>query len=127
MTKDKQKQKYECLSKAHQARRLDPQAVRNISSRTLSDDEQEVLALGLNCAKAPGQIPYNVIIAATEATCKQLNNDDANQLKMEVSNALHKAKPPKRNVEERLQSWNTSQTDCIVHRLIHLQVGQGAN
>ena len=67
------------------------------------DDEQEVLALGLNFAKAPGQIHYNAIIAATEATCKQLNSDNANQLRTEVGNVLHKAKPPKRNVEKWLQ------------------------
>ena len=103
LNKEKQKQKYEPLSKANQTRRLDPQAVVRNSSRTLSDDEQEVLVLGLNFAKAPRQIPYNGIIAAIEATCKKLNSDDANQLRTEVGNALHKAKPPKRNVEKQWQ------------------------
>lgn len=104
LTKEKQKQKYERLYQAHQPQRLDPQSVvRNISSRTLSDDKQEPLALGLNFSKTPRQIPYNTIIAATEATCKQLKSDDTNRLRTEVSSALSKAKPPKRNIEKRLQ------------------------
>ena len=37
----------------------------------------------------PSRIPYNAIIAATEATCKQLKKDVANYLRKEVSNALH--------------------------------------
>ena len=117
LTKEKQKQKYERLYQAHQPQRLDPQSVvRNISSRTLSDDKQEALALGLNFSKTPRQIPYNTIIAATEATCKQLKSDDTNRLRTEVSSALSKAKPPKRNIEKRLQRaiTNLEKDDNIV-------------
>lgn len=109
LTKESQKQKYEWLCPAYQPRQLDPQSVvKNINNKTLSDDEWEVLILGLNFTTVPRWILYNT---TTEATFRQLKSDDANQLRMEVSGALHRVKLPKQNVKKQLRCaitnlWN---------------------
>ena len=77
--------------------------VKNISSRQISSDEQEALALGLNFARTSTEIPHRAIIAATKSTCRQLKNDKAKQLRMEVSKALSEAKTPERNIEKQLR------------------------
>lgn len=102
--KEKQKRKFDRLQAANQPLQLDPQkVVKNISSRSVSNDEQEALALGLNFARTPSGIPHRAIIAATESTCRQLKNDEAQQLRMEVSKALREAKLPKQNIEKQLR------------------------
>ena len=46
--------KFERLNVQHQSRTLDPKrVVKNISNKTLTEDEERVLALGLNFAVAP--------------------------------------------------------------------------
>ena len=69
-TKAKQIQKFERLqAKQHLAPQLDQdKVVKNLSSKTLTEKEKEALALGLNVAVAPKQIPTFEIIATTEAT-----------------------------------------------------------
>lgn len=103
-TKERQKCKFEQLQSNHQPiQQLYPQmVVKYISSRQISSDEQEALALDLNFARTPTEIPHRAIIAATESTCRQLKNDEAKQLRMEVSKVLREAKPPKKNIEKRL-------------------------
>ena len=116
-TKEIQKRKFERLQVANQPQQLDPQkVVKNISSRSISSDEQEALALGLNFARTPTGIPHRAIIAATESTCRQLKNDEAQQLRIEVSKALREAKPPKQNIEKRLRCaiTNLRKDDSIV-------------
>ena len=96
-TKEKQKRKFERLQSTNLPQQLDPQkVVKNISSRMISSDEQEVLALALNSVKTPTEIPHRAIIAATELTCRQLKSDEAKQLRSEVSKALSEAKPRSR-------------------------------
>ena len=75
----------------------------NLSTRPFSQEEQEELSLGLKFATVPRRIPHNAIIAATETTCKQLKSDEANQLRKEVSNALHGAKLPDQNIDKQLR------------------------
>ena len=70
----------------------------NLSSRPLSPMEEEVLALGLSFAIAPSRIPYEDIIAATEATARRLDHKAADSLRLGVSAALRQAKPPKPNL-----------------------------
>jgi hypothetical protein len=65
--------------------------VKNFSSRSLTDSEEQVLALGLNFVNTLPRIPYNTIIASTEATAKQLNASEAEQLRLSMSKALHNA------------------------------------
>ena len=62
-------------------------------------DEERVLSLGLNFAVTPQKIPYHDIIAATEATARQLDAEKAKNLREEVSNALHKARLPASNLD----------------------------
>ncbi len=59
--------------------------------------EEEVLALGLSFATAPRSIPFEDIIAATEATAHRLDKNTADTLRTEMVEVLRKAKPPKPN------------------------------
>ncbi len=74
--------------------------VKNLISRHLSASEQEALALGLKFATTPRKIPHDKITDATESTCKQLSNSEADQLRKEVSIALYRAKPPDQNLNK---------------------------
>ena len=62
-----------------------------------------MLALGLNFAVTPKQIPIFEIIAATEATASQLDSETAQRLRHRVSSILSTAKPPKSNLSRELQ------------------------
>ena len=62
----------------------------NLSSRLLSSTKEEVLALGLSFAVAPSHIPYEDIIAATEATAHRLDHRSADTLRLGVSTALRR-------------------------------------
>ena len=103
-TKAKQIQKFERLHvKQHLAPQLDQdKAVRNFNSRTLVEKEKEALALGLNFAVAPKQIPTFEIIAATEATANQLDKETAQSLRQGVSSILNTTKLPKSNLSREL-------------------------
>ena len=57
--------------------------VKNLSTRPLSEDESL-----LYYAVTPRTIPTNSIIAATEATAKQLDTDTAEKLRAGVSKVL---------------------------------------
>ena len=76
---------YQKVRKLH-ARRFGPnldteKVVRNLSHRTLTEDEKRVLALGLNFAVTPKTIPVPDVIAATEATARQADPDTAERLR----------------------------------------------
>ena len=104
-TKSRQIQKFSCLLARHETRRLPTeQIVCNLSSKTLTPKEEEVLALGLNFVTTPRQIPIIKMIASTEATARQLNEESAQHLRSKVSAILHTAKPPKSNLSPGLQS-----------------------
>ena len=103
-TKNRQKKKFDQLrNEHHQNSTLDPKRViNNISRRALTEDEERVLALGLNFAVTPKQIPYRDIIAATESTARQLKTDEVKQLRICVSEALSQARPPSSNLDKRM-------------------------
>ena len=73
--------------------------VKNFSSKTLSDCEEQVLALALNFASVPPRIPYNKIIVSTEATAKQPNASEAEE---NVRKAFHNAKQPRLNLDGKM-------------------------
>ena len=77
--------------------------MKNFSSRSLAPKEKEALALGLNFAITPKQIPTFEIIAATEATASQLDSETAQLLRHKVSSILSTAKSPKSNPSRELQ------------------------
>ena len=75
--KAKQRQKFQRL---RQERRKPPATARdtrnvvNLSQRTLNDDEQSVLSLGLNYAVAPRRVPSMDIIAAVESGLRSIRS-----------------------------------------------------
>ena len=80
---------------------LDPEKlVRNYSSRCLSSNEKQILALGLNFAVTPRT---ETIIASTEATAKKLDTQTAEKLRAHVSTVLQKSSPPKGNLPGHLR------------------------
>ena len=100
-TKTRQKEKYDKLISRRNGPSLDrKKVVKNVSSRTLTENEEKVLALGLNFAVAPKKIPYQEFITATESTARQLDTEKAKALRSAVSCALHKARPPANNVDK---------------------------
>ena len=66
-----------------------------------TEEEKEVLALGLNFAIAPKQIPTLDIIAATECTAARLDDASAKQLRLEVISIISSSKPPRDNLFSR--------------------------
>ena len=76
----------------------------NLSHRHLTSLEEEVLALGLSFAIAPSSIPFEDIIAATEATARRLDQIAADTLRTEMAEVLRKAKPPKPNMSFKQRS-----------------------
>lgn len=78
--------------------------VRNLSSRTLTPNEEEVLALGLNFATTPRQVPVLRMIASTEATASKLGDEAAQLLRLRVSSILCAARPPNPNLSHGLQT-----------------------
>jgi len=77
VVKAKQRQKFQRL---RQEIRKPPATVRdtcnvvNLSQRTLNDDEQSVLSLGLNYAVVPHRVPSMDIIAAVESGLKSIRS-----------------------------------------------------
>ena len=74
-----------------------------IGNERLTEDEKKVLALGLNYAVTPKSIPTHNIIAATEATAKQLDTTTAEKLRAGVSNVLQSSKAPRSNLPSHLR------------------------
>ena len=100
-TKTKQIKKFDKLHACRFGPNLDTdKVVRNLSHRTLTEDEKRVLALGLNFAKT---IPVPDVIAATEATARQVDPDTAERLRSGVSSVLRSTKPPKSNLSSCLR------------------------
>ena len=72
--------------------------VKNVSDRTLSDDELSVLKKGLNYAPTPKSLPTVEIITATESACRNLGKSEADSLRCETVGVLKSYKPPKPNL-----------------------------
>lgn len=85
--------------------------VKNLSHRLLTQDEEQVLALGLNFAVTPKTVPTEKIIAATKATAKQMRPDKAEKLRTIVSNVLRTTPRPRSNLPSHLQRAITGLRD----------------
>ena len=74
----------------------------NLSRKTLSENQNKVLALGLNFATAPKEIPKKDIIARTESFAIYMK-EDGQLLREGIKKCLEDAKPTKctLNREER--------------------------
>jgi hypothetical protein len=68
-----------------------------MSKRSLSSSEEKVLALGLNFALTPQSLPKEEIIQATEPTLHRLDKTTADEIRLDISQALRKHKNPKPN------------------------------
>ena len=104
VVKTRQIRKFNDLCQNKFGKRLDPKkVVKNLSSRQLTDDEEQVLAIGLNFALTPKQYPTEQYIAGTESTARQLDSKRANDLRILVSKTLQTATTPKNNLPGNLR------------------------
>ena len=62
--------------------------------------QEDVLRLGLNFTPAPTKLPLVDTIAAVEEGARQLNEEDAEDLRGRVCGILRRAKPPKDNLSK---------------------------
>ena len=72
--------------------------VKNISDRELTLQQTKVLAKGLNFAVLPDKVPVDEFVMATEKACWLLPENEAEELRSEVSGILKNAKPPPSNL-----------------------------
>ncbi|XP_053335750.1 uncharacterized protein LOC128508432 [Clarias gariepinus] len=84
--------------------------VKNLSDRELTGPEMEVLAKGLNYAVTPDHIPVVDMITATESAIRNNNisEEEAEQLRAQVSMFLLKAKSPPPNLSKQEKRALTS-------------------
>ena len=66
----------------------------NKSDVVLTQEQEEVLGLGLNFAPAPTKLPLVDTVAAVEVVARKLNEDVANDLRGRVCGILRRAKLP---------------------------------
>ena len=72
--------------------------VLNLTGRSLTAPQRDLLSKGLNFAPAPTRVPVVDTIAAVEAGARQLKEGDAEDLCGRVCGLLRHAKPPKDNL-----------------------------
>ena len=73
----------------------------NKSDRELNDDENNLLAKGMNYAISPTCIPTIDLITTVELACSKLNNKteaSANQVRAEAVKVIGSSRPPKSNL-----------------------------
>ncbi|XP_046405428.1 uncharacterized protein LOC124170629 [Ischnura elegans] len=70
----------------------------NLSNQSIEEPTLLVLSKGLNFAPAPRIIPYCDIIGGVEPAVRKLPLDPAEEVRVEISMALKRAKPPKANI-----------------------------
>lgn len=75
-----------------------PQAVVNLSDKTLTKDELQILSKGLNFAVAPKSVNVLDFITGIESAAPQLSEEVADQFRSEASAALKNVKPMKPNI-----------------------------
>ena len=90
----------------------------NMSQRILSPGETKVLSLGLNFALVPQSSPVEDIIQRTEPTLRHLDKSTADEIRLQVHQALRKHKPAKPNISRQEQSAIKSlRQDKTIHVL----------
>ena len=70
----------------------------NLSKTRLTEGQMSVLAKGPNFAITPKYIPNVDYITAVEPMCSKLNEEDAMELRSNISALLRKSKAPKPNL-----------------------------
>ena len=65
--------------------------VRNLSSTTLTDDQERLLALRPKFSIRPRQPPVSKYVVAVEQACSRLNKVEADEIRVEVKKALKRA------------------------------------
>ena len=93
-----------------------PKLELDLSSQVLSSSEVSILSKGHNFAVTPTSIPSEEIISQIETAIFHLPLEAGNDIRRRVSNVLHNAKVPKRNInrEERAALRNLKQNDKII-------------
>ena len=110
-TKDRQRQKFEKLSREKQESVAPPVTLSadktnwfiNLSSRSITDSEITLLKKVLNFAVTPENIPATEIIAKVESAVRQLNAEHADTIKRAVNSILQQAKPPEPNITKEMR------------------------
>ena len=97
--------------------------VKNLSSRPLTETEEEVLRKGLNFAIAPSSIPKNEIAAGIESGIQHLPEEEKTRLRVQVCNVLRYAKPSKRNLSK--EEWTALSTLRRDKSIIILKADKG--
>ena len=70
----------------------------NLTDRTLTPAQEDVLKLGLNFAPAPSKLPLTDTMAAVESGVRRLSLKDAGDLRGRVCGILRHAKVPRSNL-----------------------------
>ena len=70
----------------------------NLSGKTLTSSQEEVLKLGLNFAPVPTKYPLQDTITGVEEAARQLPKDDATDLRSQVCGILRSSKLPRDNI-----------------------------
>ena len=70
----------------------------NLTNRTLTPAQEQVLKLGLNFAPAPSKLPLTDTMAAVESGVRRLSLEDADDLRGRVCGILRRAKVPRNNL-----------------------------
>ena len=92
----------------------------NLSDRSVSDTERDVLMKGINFAVTPERLPVEDIASATESVSRRLDfchkKSTADKLRAEVTKILLKSKWPKSNVnrKEREVTKNLAKDEDII-------------
>ena len=70
----------------------------NLSSKSLSDQQQRVLAKGLKFAPTPKSIPVKEIVTNLESGLRRVPQQAADEARVRIVNLLKRARPPPSNI-----------------------------
>ena len=73
----------------------------DLSTKTLSPHEKDLLEKGLNFSVTPKNIPTKDIVAKVETVVKNLPMAEADNIRAKTSLVLQKASPPKDNLSKK--------------------------
>ena len=71
---------------------INPKWVTNLSTHQLSEEQKEVLSLGLNFVPTPRRIPLKEIAASLEEGAKKLDEITASEMRNRLCGILRRAK-----------------------------------
>ena len=110
--------RYQTKPHLHSKKSFTKHTVVNMSQRTLSADETKVLSRGMNFALVPQSSPVENIIQHTEPVLRHLDKSSADEIRLQVHQALRKHKPAKPNISRQEQAAiNSLRHDKTIHIL----------